>query len=161
MRAATPRAGEARLGRAPAYLLLPAALAVAFLVVPLVTLVLRAPVRGLPERLTDPVVLDDVARQGLRLGTVVAFMATAATNYGAHALYRQLTVDNIQRVVTEAEVGSRWNVPSWITDCRPERSYTASNTAEGGTTTRPRLRSNCLLVGRVVAACSFVSARTS
>ncbi|HEX5771536.1 MAG TPA: molybdate ABC transporter permease subunit [Nocardioidaceae bacterium] len=74
MRAATPRAGEARLGRAPAYLLLPAALAVAFLVVPLVTLVLRAPVRGLPERLTDPVVLDAL---WLSLWTATAAMAVS------------------------------------------------------------------------------------
>ncbi|HEY0775785.1 MAG TPA: molybdate ABC transporter permease subunit, partial [Nocardioidaceae bacterium] len=74
MRAGAPRAGEARLGRAPAYLLLPAVLAVAFLVVPLVTLVLRAPVRGLPERLTDPVVLDAL---WLSLWTATAAMAVS------------------------------------------------------------------------------------
>lgn len=51
-------ARRARLGRAPAYLVLPGLLGLAFLVVPLAALVARTPVRGLPERLTDPVVLD-------------------------------------------------------------------------------------------------------
>lgn len=49
---------SARLGRPPAHLVLPAALGMAFLVVPLVALVLRVPLVSLPERLTDPVVLD-------------------------------------------------------------------------------------------------------
>ncbi len=49
---------EARLGRAPRHLLLPAALGVLFLVLPLATLVLRTPFATLPRRLTDPVVLD-------------------------------------------------------------------------------------------------------
>lgn len=52
------RREEARLGRPPAHLVLPAVVAVAVLVLPLVALVLRTPVRGLPGRLTDPVVLD-------------------------------------------------------------------------------------------------------
>lgn len=47
-----------RLGRPPLHLLLPAALAVAFLVVPLLALVARAPLRGLPSRLVQPEVLD-------------------------------------------------------------------------------------------------------
>lgn len=47
-----------RLGPAPAYLLVPALLAVAFLLVPLAALVSRTPLKGLPQRLTDPVVLD-------------------------------------------------------------------------------------------------------
>jgi molybdate transport system permease protein len=42
----------------PAHLLLPALLALVFLVVPLLALVAQTPFRGLPERLTDPVVLD-------------------------------------------------------------------------------------------------------
>jgi molybdate transport system permease protein len=49
---------EARLGRAPRHLLLPAALGVVFLVLPLVSLVVRTPFTTLPQRLTDPVVLD-------------------------------------------------------------------------------------------------------
>ncbi|HEU4512579.1 MAG TPA: molybdate ABC transporter permease subunit [Nocardioidaceae bacterium] len=66
------RREEARLGNPPAHLVLPAAVAVAFLVVPLVALVLRAPVRGLPARLTDPVVLDAL---WLSLWTATAAMA--------------------------------------------------------------------------------------
>jgi molybdate transport system permease protein len=50
--------GAPRLGRPPAHLLLAAGLALAFLVVPLVALVLRVPVATLPDRLIDPVVLD-------------------------------------------------------------------------------------------------------
>ena len=47
-----------RLGRPPLHLLAPAAVAVLFLVVPLVSLVVRTPFATLPRRLTDPVVLD-------------------------------------------------------------------------------------------------------
>ena len=62
----------ARLGRPPAYLLLPAALALGFLVVPLVALVARTPVTGLGARLTDAVVLDAL---WLSLWTATAAMA--------------------------------------------------------------------------------------
>lgn len=54
------------------HLVLPAAFGVAFLVVPLVALVLRSPVRGLPERLADPVVLDAL---WLSIWTATAAMA--------------------------------------------------------------------------------------
>jgi molybdate transport system permease protein len=47
-----------RLGRPPLHLLAPAAVAVLFLVVPLVSLVVRTPFATLPRRLTDPVVLE-------------------------------------------------------------------------------------------------------
>lgn len=47
-----------RLGRPPAYLLVPAGLGLVFLVLPLTALLARTPLRGLPERITDPVVLD-------------------------------------------------------------------------------------------------------
>ena len=47
-----------RLGRPPAYLLLPAGLAVALLLVPLASLVARAPFGSLLERLAAPEVLD-------------------------------------------------------------------------------------------------------
>lgn len=47
-----------RLGRPPLYLLAPAALALLFLVVPLLSLVVRTPFTSLPQRLTEPVVLD-------------------------------------------------------------------------------------------------------
>lgn len=47
----------AAVGRAPARLLLPAAVAVLFLVVPLVGLVLRSPWRDLPDLVGDPVAL--------------------------------------------------------------------------------------------------------
>ena len=47
-----------RLGRAPLRLLVPAGLAVTFLVVPLAALVARAPFRTLPSRLARPEVLD-------------------------------------------------------------------------------------------------------
>jgi molybdate transport system permease protein len=55
---ASAAARHPRLGRAPAYLLLPAGLAVAFLLLPLVALVARTPLGDLAERLSDPVVLD-------------------------------------------------------------------------------------------------------
>ena len=61
-----------RLGRPPAYLLLPALLALGFLVVPLLALVARAPVAGLGARLTDAVVLDAM---WLSLWTATAAMA--------------------------------------------------------------------------------------
>jgi molybdate transport system permease protein len=61
-----------RLGRAPAHLLVPAALGVLFLLVPLVTLVARTPFRGLPRRLVDPVVLNAL---WLSLSTATAAMA--------------------------------------------------------------------------------------
>jgi molybdate transport system permease protein len=47
-----------RLGPPPAHLVLPAALGLAFLAVPLVALVIRVPLADLPARLTDPVVLE-------------------------------------------------------------------------------------------------------
>ena len=62
----------ARLGRAPAHLVVPALLGVAFLLVPLAALVARTPFRGLPERLTDPVVLEAL---WLSLWTATAAMA--------------------------------------------------------------------------------------
>ena len=49
---------QADLGRPPVHLLLPALTALLLLVVPLLTLVTRTPLRGLGARLTDPVVLD-------------------------------------------------------------------------------------------------------
>jgi molybdate transport system permease protein len=49
---------RARLGRPPLSLLAPAAVGVLFLVVPLVSLVARTPFATLPQRLTEPVVLD-------------------------------------------------------------------------------------------------------
>jgi molybdate transport system permease protein len=61
-----------RLGRAPVHLLLPAFLGVLFLVVPLLALVARTPLRGLPERLGDPLVLDAL---WLSLWTATAAMA--------------------------------------------------------------------------------------
>ena len=48
----------AGLGPPPAHLVVPAALGLAFLAVPLVALVIRVPLASLPARLTDPVVLD-------------------------------------------------------------------------------------------------------
>lgn len=62
----------ARLGRAPAHLIVPALLGLAFLLVPLAALVARTPFRGLPQRLTDPVVLDAL---WLSLWTATAAMA--------------------------------------------------------------------------------------
>ena len=68
----TASASGPRLGRAPLRLLAPALLGLAFLVVPLLALVARTPVRGLPARLTDPVVLDAL---WLSLWTATAAMA--------------------------------------------------------------------------------------
>jgi molybdate transport system permease protein len=62
----------ARLGRAPAHLLVPALLGLTFLLVPLAALVARTPFRGLPQRLTDPVLLDAL---WLSLWTATAAMA--------------------------------------------------------------------------------------
>ena len=59
-------------GRVPLPLLLPAGLALAFLVLPLVGLLVRAPWSTLPERLTEPGVLT-----ALRLSLVTATIATA------------------------------------------------------------------------------------
>ncbi|HET8660959.1 MAG TPA: ABC transporter permease [Micromonosporaceae bacterium] len=59
-------------GRAPRGLLVPAAAGLAFLVLPLVGLVLRAPWSTLPDRLADPAVLA-----ALRLSLLTATMATA------------------------------------------------------------------------------------
>jgi molybdate transport system permease protein len=60
------------LGRAPLPLVLPAALALGFLVLPLTGLLIRAPWPTLPQRLTEPEVLD-----ALRLSLVAATLATA------------------------------------------------------------------------------------
>lgn len=49
---------RAPLGRLPGYLLVPAAVAVAVLVVPLAALVARTPFHTLPSRLVEPAVLD-------------------------------------------------------------------------------------------------------
>jgi molybdate transport system permease protein len=62
-----------RTQRVPAALLLPAALGLAFLVLPLAGLVIRAPWATLPQRLTDPGVLT-----ALRLSLQTATIATAA-----------------------------------------------------------------------------------
>ena len=59
-------------GRVPLPLLVPAGLALAFLVLPLVGLLVRAPWSTLPERLTEPGVLT-----ALRLSLVTATIATA------------------------------------------------------------------------------------
>lgn len=59
-------------GRRPPILLLPASLALVFLLVPLLGLVLRAPWQGLPERLLRPEIGD-----ALRLSLVCATAATA------------------------------------------------------------------------------------
>jgi molybdate transport system permease protein len=58
------------LGRAPYLLLVPAALAVAFLVLPLVALLVRTPWADLGARLTDPAILD-----ALRLSLVTSLAA--------------------------------------------------------------------------------------
>src|SRR5512134_2244656 len=58
------------LGRAPLRLLLPAGLAVAFLVVPLLALLLEVPWGDLAGRLTEPEVLD-----ALRLSLVTSLAA--------------------------------------------------------------------------------------
>ncbi|MER7133963.1 molybdate ABC transporter permease subunit, partial [Streptosporangium saharense] len=60
-------------GRPPWLLLLPAALGVAFLVLPLAGLLVRAPWPTMAERLAEPQVL-----QALRLSLVTATLATLA-----------------------------------------------------------------------------------
>ncbi|HET7326410.1 MAG TPA: ABC transporter permease [Nocardioidaceae bacterium] len=67
---ADQRTGAAR-SRPPAALLLPAVLALGFLVLPLAGLALRAPWRQLPELLTRPAVLE-----ALRLSLVAGLLAT-------------------------------------------------------------------------------------
>jgi molybdate transport system permease protein len=62
----------ARTRTAPLLLVVPAVLALAFLVLPLVALMLRAPWSTLPAQLSDPAVLD-----ALRLSLVAAGSATA------------------------------------------------------------------------------------
>ncbi|MFZ5849764.1 MAG: molybdate ABC transporter permease subunit, partial [Actinomycetota bacterium] len=47
-----------RLGPAPAHLVVLAGLGLVFLLLPLGALLARTPLRGMPERITDPVVLD-------------------------------------------------------------------------------------------------------
>jgi molybdate transport system permease protein len=59
-------------GTVPPVLLVPAALGVAFLVLPVIGLLVRAPWRGLPQRLTADAVLTP-----LRLSLVTATLATA------------------------------------------------------------------------------------
>ncbi|MDG4827430.1 ABC transporter permease [Asanoa sp. WMMD1127] len=59
------------MGRTPAVLVLPAVLALAFLVLPLAGLLIRAPWSTLPQRLTDPTVLT-----ALRLSLETATLAT-------------------------------------------------------------------------------------
>jgi molybdate transport system permease protein len=66
----TARARGAALGRAPYRLLLPAAAGTAFLAVPLVTLLARAPWGDLAQRLTDPAILD-----ALRVSLVTSLAA--------------------------------------------------------------------------------------
>lgn len=66
------RSNVSRLGRPPAHLVLPAAAAVVFLVLPLLTLVARLPFADLPRRITDPLVLDAL---WLSLWTATAAMA--------------------------------------------------------------------------------------
>jgi molybdate transport system permease protein len=61
-----------RPGLVPAPLILPAVLALLFLVMPVVGLLVRAPWRQLPQRLVAPAVLD-----ALRLSLVAATLATA------------------------------------------------------------------------------------
>ena len=65
-------AGRPALGRAPLRLLPPAALAAAFLGVPLVALLGRTPVSDLSKRLSDPAVLD-----ALRLSMLTSLAAVA------------------------------------------------------------------------------------
>jgi molybdate transport system permease protein len=60
-----------RRSGAPLLLVLPATLALAFLVLPIVALVMRAPWSTLPEQLTDPLVLD-----ALRLSLLAGTSAT-------------------------------------------------------------------------------------
>jgi molybdate transport system permease protein len=66
------RTGVRRRGAAPAALLIPALIGLAFLVLPLIGLVIRAPLNRLPTLLTDPSVLT-----ALRLSLVTATAATA------------------------------------------------------------------------------------
>jgi molybdate transport system permease protein len=66
------RAVRARAERAPAALAVPAAIAVAFLLLPLAGLVIRTPWRALPDLLTEPSVWE-----ALRLSLVTATLATA------------------------------------------------------------------------------------
>ncbi len=61
-----------RSGRAPLPLLIPAMIAIAFLVVPLVGLLLRAPWSAMPRLIGDPVVAE-----ALRLSLVTSTFATA------------------------------------------------------------------------------------
>jgi molybdate transport system permease protein len=63
--------GRRRSGRTPALLLVPAAAALAFLVLPVVGLLVRAPWSTMPQRLTDPGVLT-----ALRLSLQTATIAT-------------------------------------------------------------------------------------
>jgi len=64
------RTGGPALGRAPLRLLLPAGLAVAFLVVPMAALLGRTPWTELPRRLTEPAILE-----ALRLSLVTSLGA--------------------------------------------------------------------------------------
>ena len=65
--------GRPALGRPPALLLVPAAVAVALLALPLAGLVLRSPWRALPELLTRPEVLDAL-RLSITVATVTALV---------------------------------------------------------------------------------------
>ena len=65
----------AALGRPPALLLVPAVLAVLFLVVPLAALLVRTPWRDFPARVTEPAVLDALR---LSLETSLAAVALVA-----------------------------------------------------------------------------------
>ncbi len=67
-----PPADGPALGRPPLRLLLPAGLAAAFLVVPLAALLGRTPWADLPERLSEPAILD-----ALRLSLVTSLAAVA------------------------------------------------------------------------------------
>ena len=67
------RARDRRRTRAPLALTVPAAVAVALFALPLVGLLVRAPLRDLPRLLTDPVVVD-----ALRLSLLTSLAATAA-----------------------------------------------------------------------------------
>ncbi|WP_405007150.1 ABC transporter permease [Kitasatospora purpeofusca] len=68
------RRGRRRAARVPVALLLPALLGLAFLVLPLVGLLVRAPWSALPEQLTSPQVWE-----ALRLSLVCATAATAVS----------------------------------------------------------------------------------
>ncbi len=67
-----PASSGPALGRAPLALLVPAVLAAAFLLVPLVALLARTPLTGLTTRLRDPAVLD-----ALRLSLETSLAAVA------------------------------------------------------------------------------------